>query len=326
MTPAGQAPAMSSGEPIDVVYTWVDDAWPGYLDQLDAFAGTRHDRNRNRTRDNLDVLRYSMRSLCQHMPWVRNVHLFTMRPQVPSWLDVHHPRIRVIHHDEVMSPVVLPTFNSFAILSYLHLLEGLSERFVYIVDDFLMGAPVARADLAGDGECDPMYFEHRYSPAPPLMNRPDKSPWDAGRAYTNKLLDEAFGPARRLDVGHVPAVFRRSIWGEMIERWPEDFDRTRTSRFRARYNVVPEFLYPYYLIHRGLGYAVPSAVAKRSMHYVSIDNLDLKARFDIWSIKRRGAKFSALNDNFGDEPNPRVVRRWRAFLREMWPTPCMFEK
>ena len=49
--------------PIDVVYTWVDDTFPGYAEELARHAGKPADRNPNRTRDNLDLLRYSLRSL-----------------------------------------------------------------------------------------------------------------------------------------------------------------------------------------------------------------------------------------------------------------------
>ena len=37
-----------------------------------------------------DELRYSLRSLEKHAPWVRNVHIVT-NGQVPSWLDVSNP-------------------------------------------------------------------------------------------------------------------------------------------------------------------------------------------------------------------------------------------
>ena len=324
--PTANLDPKDGGEPIDVVYTWVDDTWPGYLELRNEFATVGHDLNPNRTRDNLDILRFSLRSLCTHIPWVRNIYLFTMRPQIPNWLDTGHPRIRVVHHDEVMSPEILPTFNSFAILSHLHLIDGLSERFIYICDDFLMGAPVDSADLIGEGATDPMYFESRFAPAPSLKDSDRRSPWDAGRAYTNKLLDDAFGAKKRRDVGHIPTVFRRSVWGSMIERWPEDFARTRRSRFRAKYNVVPEFLYPHYLIETGLGHQVPLELYRRLVHYVSIDNFVLKARYDIWRIGRRNAKFYALNDSFGHNPNPWIVARWREVLHEMFPVPCMFEK
>ena len=50
-------------EPIDVVYMWVDGSQPGYMDVLSRHAQTRFDLDPARTRDNLDLLRYSMRSL-----------------------------------------------------------------------------------------------------------------------------------------------------------------------------------------------------------------------------------------------------------------------
>lgn len=62
-----------AGEPIDVVYTWVDDSLPGHCQSLHEHARTAHDLSPNRTRDNLDVLRYSLRSVEQFAPWVRNV-------------------------------------------------------------------------------------------------------------------------------------------------------------------------------------------------------------------------------------------------------------
>ena len=71
-------------EPIDIVYTWVDDSFPGYLDELNRYTDTAHDTNPNRTRDNLDVIRYSLRSVARHAPWVRRIYLLTCRPQVPA--------------------------------------------------------------------------------------------------------------------------------------------------------------------------------------------------------------------------------------------------
>ncbi len=48
---------------IDVVYTWVDGAAPGYAELLGRYAQSGHDLNPNRYRDNLDLLKYSLRSL-----------------------------------------------------------------------------------------------------------------------------------------------------------------------------------------------------------------------------------------------------------------------
>ena len=119
---------MTNGqEPIDLVFTWVDDSFPGYREAMNKYVADPHDLNPNRTRDNLDVIRYSMRSVAKNLPWVRRIYLVSMRPQVPRWLDVNHPRISLVHHDQIMDAGVLPTFNSFAIVSHLHLLPDLSR-------------------------------------------------------------------------------------------------------------------------------------------------------------------------------------------------------
>jgi hypothetical protein len=64
------AMANSPDEPIDVVYTWVDDQQPGYRELLSRYAKTKHDSDPARTRDNLDTLRFSLRSLQRYAPWV----------------------------------------------------------------------------------------------------------------------------------------------------------------------------------------------------------------------------------------------------------------
>jgi len=152
------------------------------------------------------------------------------------------------------------------------------------------------------------------------------SPWDSARAFTNKLMDQSFASVRRRDPGHLACGIRRGAWGEMIERWPDEFARTRASRFRARYNIAPEFLYPHFLLHTGRGAAVSDADYRRRVHYVGINNMDLKARYDTWRLRRLSPRFYALNDDFGDAANPRVAARWRRCLDAMLPDPSPFER
>src|SRR5262245_45524529 len=119
-----------TNDEIDVVYTWVDDTWPGYADLLRQHASNRHDLNPNRTRDNLELLRFSLRSLAAFVPWARRVYLVSCRPQVPAWLNTD--RITVVHHDAFIPREHLPTFNSFAIVSNLHRIPNVARRFVYV--------------------------------------------------------------------------------------------------------------------------------------------------------------------------------------------------
>lgn len=92
-------------------------------------------------------LKYSLRSLEKHAKWIRNVYIVT-NGQVPHWLNVSHPKIRLVTHEHIFpNKSHLPTFSSPAIESHLHRIDGLSERFLYFNDDLMLGAPIWPEDF-----------------------------------------------------------------------------------------------------------------------------------------------------------------------------------
>ena len=75
--------------------------------------------------------------------WVRHVFLVT-DDQVPAWLDTDQPAAHRRDHRELFGARGrLPTFNSHAIESQLHHLDGLAENYLYLNDDVFFGRPVA---------------------------------------------------------------------------------------------------------------------------------------------------------------------------------------
>ncbi|KAK3242460.1 hypothetical protein CYMTET_47852 [Cymbomonas tetramitiformis] len=95
----------------------------------------------SRYRDN-DELRYSLRSVEMNLPWFRHIYLVT-NGQVPTWLNVEHPKITVVPHSMIFpNRSHLPTFSSPAIEAHLHRIPGLSHQFIYLNDDVFFGQPV----------------------------------------------------------------------------------------------------------------------------------------------------------------------------------------
>ena len=307
--------------PIDIVYTWVDDTWPGYRETLERHAGSGHDRNPNRTRDNLDLLKYSLRSLAAHCPWMGRVYLVTAAPQIPHWLNSKAEGLSLVHHDAILEP--LPTFNSFAILSALYRIPALSDRFVYVEDDMLFGAPVTQADfLRSDGRLR-LYPRLGFSQSPADSNRTALSPWNRALAHSNTLLDDAYGARRRRKVNHIPLMIDKGWWHEMCQNWSEDFARTRASRFRGPGNVAPEHLYPYFLFHTGRAAMESLLDTWRVSAYVPLENTPFISAMAL--ARAKGLKFLALNDGFGAAPRPAVVARTRKFLETNFPVKSRFE-
>ena len=54
------------------------------------------DISASRFEDN-EEMRYSMRSVVQHAPWVRHIFIVT-NGQIPSWLNLDHPRVTLVTH------------------------------------------------------------------------------------------------------------------------------------------------------------------------------------------------------------------------------------
>lgn len=311
--------------PIDVVYTWVDDRFPGYLDLLNRHASDKRDLNPNRTRDNLELLRFSLRSVARHLPWVRRIHLLTCRPQVPGWLDPQHPRLRLVHHDAVIAPRHLPTFSSFAIVSHLHLLPDLSRQFLYFEDDFLANSDALLPALRAEDGRPIVNLSHRRILPAEKLNPETSSPWNLALANSDAHLSQRFGPGPRRQVIHGPQLFDRDVMAEGIATYPEVFEATRAAKFRSAEGVPPEVFLPNFMIETGQAVLAEDRAAARAEGYASLENFLPWTWAQLKRIDLRRPLSIALNDSFEARPNPRVERLVRAWLRRKFPTPAPWE-
>lgn len=257
--------------PIDVVYTWVDGADPEWLARKAEASGKgpapvlhaeATDPARFRSRDEL---RYSLRSLDDHAPWVRNIFLVTDR-QVPSWLNTANPRITVVDHRDIFpDDGRLPVFNSNAIISRIHHIEGLSEHFLFFNDDVMLTRPVLPQQFfTGSGIA---LLSQSNNRRPFIAPSVEHEPHLNLTANIRDLMIEATGRNVSRAIKHTPHPLLRSVLFELEERFPEAYDRTTRSRFRHHADVVADQLHHYYA--QAVGRAVPG-----SLGYVYLNVLD----------------------------------------------------
>lgn len=110
------------------------------------FPTGNEDISSSRFADN-EELRYSLRSLEKHAPWVHHIYIVT-NGQIPHWLNLDNPRISIITHEEIFpNKSHLPTFSSPAIETHLHQIPGLSKKFLYLNDDVMFGKDVWPEDF-----------------------------------------------------------------------------------------------------------------------------------------------------------------------------------
>lgn len=222
--------------PIDVVYTWVDGDDPTWQARKRtaherAGLGTLHEFAVNESRfTSRDELRYSMRSLDMYADWVRQVYLVT-DDQVPDWLDTSHPKLRLVSHRQLFGERgQLPTFNSHAIESQLHHLDGLSEHYLYLNDDVFFGRPVSPdVFFWSNGLC--KFFTSNAKLGLGQATSEDMPAMSAGK-NNRDLLHKTFDVVTTNKFKHVPHAQRRSVVLEMEERFPDIFAATASHQFR----------------------------------------------------------------------------------------------
>jgi len=312
--------------PIDVVYTWVDDSDPVWRARKNAaqreLAGRTaplHEQAANDARfTSRDELRYSLRSIHQYAPWVRNIFLVTAG-QVPGWLNTDYPGLRVVDHREIFSdPGALPTFNSHAIESQLHHIPDLAEHFLYLNDDVFFGRPVHPEQFFHPNGLTKFFMSKAL--IPPGQITPEDLPVNAAGKNSRGLIAQQFGTFISQKMKHTPHALRRSVLSEIEQVYERAHWVTQHSRFRSPHDVpIASSLHHYYAYHS-------ARATVGDLRYVYIDIGDGKAqqRLDRL-VARRDFDTFCINDTVVPEDREAQARMVARFLDTYFPVPSPFE-
>ncbi|SDR09480.1 Stealth protein CR1, conserved region 1 [Arthrobacter crystallopoietes] len=308
--------------PIDAVYTWVDDTDPTwrdarerYLPEIDRLhseaASTARFTNRNE-------LKYSIRSLRMFAPWIRKIFIVTAG-QTPAWFAQSDERIEFVSHDSLFPQAsVLPTFNSHAIETVLHRIDGLAEHFLYFNDDTILTRP-QRPET---------YFSanglSRFFTSPTKINYLGESapPHLIAGANNRELIRQEFGFEISQSLLHTPHPHRRSVLEEMEVKYQDVFDRTRAARFRSENDIsLLSSLAQYY------GYATGRAIPGSIVYsFVGLGREGTEAMMARVLRGRRPDVLTLGEPNQGD-PDPELTAFITdQFLKELVPIPTDYER
>ena len=309
--------------PVDAVYTWVDGDDPAWRERMlraraaedgveyhpEAQAGHRYQSR--------DELRYSLRSLEMYAPWIRHVYLVTDQ-QVPAWLDLSSPWLTVVDHRDIYRHAdALPVFNSSAIISQLHHIDGLAEHYLYLNDDMFFGRDVG-----------PEAFWHGSGIAKVVsstLTRPFGPPHAGDAPHFNitknirAAMERVVGRSVSTAIGHAPYPQLRSVNDEIEQRFADVLGATARHRFRHHLDVAQDQLFFYYAL--ATGRAVPS---DRRYGYVNVGVSE-----SVHKLRRllagRDRDTFCLNDAPEPGSTPVPERDVVAFLEAYFPLRSSFE-
>lgn len=138
---------------IDIVITWVngnDEKWKNERNKyLQKETGIKVEGIEDRYRD-WNNIQYIFRGIEKFMPWIRMVHFVTWG-HLPEWINVNHPKLHVVTHEEFIPVQYLPTFNSNTIELNVFRIPGLAEQFINFNDDMFVIKPTDPEDFFLNG-------------------------------------------------------------------------------------------------------------------------------------------------------------------------------
>ena len=325
--------AQVTQEPIDVVYTWVNHADPEW-DRIFREHKELHRKNtgsagmdarRTTGNDALsltrfhsnDELRYSMRSIAECLPWVRNIIVFS-NCAPPSWLNLNDTRIRWVTHSDVIPSVYLPTFSSHVIESFLHHIPGLSDLFIYMNDDVFIGKPLPLSFFFARNGASRAFLE-TYGMVSGEIESKDPDYLNASR-NSARLIRECFGYSPTQLHQHTAFALRRDTLKEIEDRWPEQIESFRKNRFRTPQDLnITSFLHHHYGL--GTGKAVEASVRN-----AFIKSSDVNWRSNLKSLRWKDFEVLCINEGGNSNPDADWHASVKGFLETTWPLSAPWEQ
>lgn len=312
-------------EPVDIVYTWVDGSDPEWRarmcasrDSLDLRTTEPSSISESRFISR-DELKYSLRSIEYYASWARRIFIVT-DGQIPSWLNVDHPKITVVDHREIFAnPNLLPVFNSHAIESQLHHIPGLADRYLYLNDDCFFLRPT-----------DPDLFftanglaKHFRSIVPIDIGglSPRDLPIISAAKQGREHIQTKYGRTFTHRYKHTPHPQLRPVLEAMELEDPEMFAKVAASPFRSPEDVsIPSSLHHFDAFARGR-----SVEGQIGYQFVDLKEPDLELRL-LRVARRTDLDVFCLNETALREGDDMAVNRLvKRFFESRFPVPSSFE-
>lgn len=308
---------------IDLVYLWVNGNDPVWQAKRNACIGAPEAQSgvncKGRYADN-DELKYSLRSIERYAPWIHRIFIVTDN-QVPSWLNLSDPRIRIVDHREIMPAACLPCFNSALIEHFLYRIPDLAEHFIYANDDMYLNKPATPATFfAPDG-----------LPIIRLNRRPFRrwtllfkekvmkrklSNYNITIRNSAELVKKKYGIYFNGKTHHNIDAYLKSEYQHTHEIFRKEIEATYSNHVRSN-NDIQRNIYSY----------VALAEKRGHLHYVS-QRTSFRLHIDNEGNFRKLEKYNPLLFCMNDSEYAQDKDRQRAaeFLKKRFPEKSRFER
>ena len=259
--------------PVDVVLPWVDGSDPALAARRARYAQgdalTNEEVGGSSRYASVGEIRWCVTSLLRFAPFVRKIFIVTdgQDPDLGGMLHRHFPEreddVVTVDHSVIFRgrEEALPTFNSNSIDTLIWNIPELSERFLYLNDDYMLVRPTAPDDFFR-GDKVVCYAKRLPAWFVRLLRR--LQPQHVGyKASMLRALELMGGGNHIINLGHAPCPMRKS-W---FERWAQERPDMVEHNLKDKFRSVEQFeaQEPFYLDMERQGRLVLVSDLKASM-------------------------------------------------------------
>lgn len=242
-------------QPIDIVIAWVDGndlelkkKRHKYLtgeDASDAVSATRFASN--------NEIYYNIASILKYVPFYRNIFVVADN-QRPEFIDefaaqglCSADKIRVVDHREIFNGYEehLPTFNTRSIETMLWNIEGLSDYFIYLNDDFFFNSSAQLGDfLQEDRLVVYGHWQNSFALKTKLKYRQFMSakfgkPIQPKHMIAQMLGADVLGLKKFFEIHHYPHIVDRHALKDYLLEHPQLLETQIKFKFRSVEQLNP---------------------------------------------------------------------------------------
>lgn len=331
--------------PIDFIIPWVDGSDPAWLAEKARYAGSDFDIEDSAARyRDWGLLRYWFRGVERFAPWVRTIHFVTWG-HVPEWLNLDHPKLHLVRHEDYIPHAYLPSFSANTIELNFHRIGSLAEHFVYFNDDMFLVGPTTPQDFFEGGLpkltaiATPLkvtYGDWFYMPI--VDNAVINRHFNFHKAVRDnffKWFNPVYGAnaLRTLTVLpypyfcgimelHLPNSLTKQAYREVWAAEPEILDRTCRNHVRSRTDVN-QYLIKNWIIAEGRFLPRPADFGKAFQFRG--DSADVLRSLDAYLHQGKG-KTVCVNDTATVENVDSIICSCQGIMQAILPEPSSFER
>ena len=331
---------------MDFVIPWVDGndlEWQAEKNKFSAKG--QGDFNPARFRD-WETLKYWFRGVEKFTPWVEKIHFITCG-HTPKWLNLDHPKLHFVRHQDYIPSKYLPTFSSHTIEHNIHRIEGLSEQFVYFNDDVHIIAPMKETDFFVKGRpCDEANMVYKVPSFFSLVQSVDfNDVWAVNRHFKKfqeikkhpfTFFNPRYGLYNNLYAlytlpspvfpgffnHHSAYSYLKSTFKSVWEAEENNLDKTCLDKFRD-YSHLNQYVYRYWQFAQGVIHPT-NLMDKRTRIEISPDSISQIEKI----LRGQKKQIICLNDEpkIPENAFPALKERLIQSFEHILPQKSLFEK